>query len=79
MRVVGQINHPQCTINLFYWNNKYLIKLETGPFEQTFKVNEWDVANENELRKIVTEEFVQTALDRFGSMAASLQRALNAP
>lgn len=79
MRVVGQINHPQCTINLFYWNNKYLIKLEAGPFEQTFKVNEWDVANENELRKIVTEEFVQTALDRFESMAASLQRALNAP
>lgn len=78
MRVVGQINHPQCTITLFYWNNKYLIKLEAGPFEQTFKISEWDIAHEDELRQVVSEEFVQAALARFESMAVSLQRALKA-
>ena len=77
MRVVGQINHPQCTINLFYWNNKYLIKLEAGPLEQTFKISEWDIAGEEALRQLVTEDFVQAALARFEGMAGSLHRAMN--
>lgn len=75
MRVVGEINHPDCKITIFHWNNKYLIKLELGPFEQTFKLNEFDIGSEDELRKIVNEDFIDQAMARFADMSRSLSEA----
>jgi hypothetical protein len=48
MRVVGEIPHSDCKITIFSWNNRYLIKLEQGLLEQTFKVNEFDISGESE-------------------------------
>jgi CRISPR/Cas system-associated endonuclease Cas1 len=76
MRVVGEIPHSDCKIMIFYWNNRYLIKLEQGPFEQTYKIQEYDVASEDEVRRLVTEEFIQSALRRFEAMAQSLDDAI---
>lgn len=75
MRVVGEIEHPECKITIFHWNNKYLIKLEMGPFEQTFKLNEFDISSEADLRKIVDKEFVSKAMARFADMSRSLWEA----
>ncbi len=75
MRVVGEIEHPECKITIFHWNNKYLIKLEMGPFEQTFKLNEFDISSETELRKIVDEDFIDEAMARFADMSRSLSEA----
>src|SRR4051812_23403732 len=50
MRVVGEIPHSDCKITIFHWNNRYLIKLERGPFEQTFKIQEYDLTSEEEVR-----------------------------
>lgn len=79
MRVVGEIPHNECKITVFAWNNRYLIKLEQGLLEQTFKVNEYDVAGEAELYKIVDETFIEAAVKRFAdmnqSLRASMQRA----
>ncbi len=75
MRVVGEIEHPDCKITIFHWNNKYLIKLEMGPFEQTFKLNEFDISSETELRKIVDEDFIDEAMARFADMSRSLSEA----
>lgn len=76
MRVVGEIPHPELKITLFHWNNRYLIKLEAGLFEQTFKVHEYDVASEEEVKKIVNENFVKAAIERFNLMAQSLEQSL---
>ena len=73
MRVVKEIPHSECRITIFWWNQKYLIKLEKGPFEQTFKVSELDVL-ESELEDILTQEFVNDALKRFDDMFASLSK-----
>ena len=73
MRVVKEIPHSECRITIFWWNQKYLIKLEKGPFEQTFKVSEMDVL-EDEIEGILTEQFVSEALQRFDEMFASLSR-----
>lgn len=78
MRVVGEINHPDCKITLFHWNNRYLIKLENGLLEQTFKIPEYDLASESELRQVVSDTFVMEALHRFDEMQRSLQTALDA-
>ena len=75
MRVVGEIPHPEVKITIFHWNNRYLIKLEAGPFEQTFKVEEYDLTSEEEVKEIVNEAFIQQSIARFNDMAKSLQQA----
>jgi hypothetical protein len=75
MRVVGEIPHPDVKITIFHWNNRYLIKLEAGPFEQTFKLEEYDLSSEGELKEIVNETFIQQSIERFNSMAQSLRQA----
>lgn len=76
MRVVGEISHPECKITIFAWNNRYLIKLEQGLLEQTFKVNEYDVTSEAELYRIVDEAFLEEAMQRFAGMSESLRQAM---
>jgi len=76
MRVVGEINHPEIKITIFHWNNRYLVKLEAGLFEQTFKIQEYDVSSEEEVKKLVNEKFIQEALVRFNQMAESLHKSL---
>jgi uncharacterized protein YprB with RNaseH-like and TPR domain len=76
MRVVGEIPHPDCKITIFAWNNRYLIKLEQGLLEQTFKVNEYDVTSEAELYRIVDEAFLEEAMQRFAGMGESLRQAM---
>lgn len=75
MRVVREVEHAKCKITIFSWNLKYLIKLEKGPYEQTFKISELDVA-EAELDDILTDDFIQDAVNRFDAMHASLQKHL---
>ncbi len=75
MRIIGEIPHPDCKITLFSWNNRYLIKLEQGLLEQTFKVDQFDLTGEADLMKLVNSQFIQEALNRFGAMEQSLQNA----
>ena len=77
MRVIGEISHPACKITLFHWNNRYLIKLEHGPLEQTFKIQEFDLASEEDIKLVITEEFIQAALQRFDLMGQSLHAAMD--
>jgi hypothetical protein len=76
MRIVGEIPHEACKITLYYWNNKYLIKLEKGPVEQTFKISEFDITSEEDLKEILNEEFIQKAIKRFDEMFLSLREAM---
>jgi predicted secreted protein len=76
MRVVGEIAHPELKITIFHWYNRYLIKLEAGLLEQTFKIHEYDVTSEEDLKKVVNEDFINAAIARFNEMAESLQNSL---
>lgn len=76
MRVVVEIPHKECKITVFSWNNRYLIKLEQGLLEQTFKINEYDLSGESELFKIIDEPFIQEAIKRFEEMNSSLLQTL---
>ena len=75
MRLVREIPHPDCKITIFSWNNRYLIKLEQGPLEQTFKIPEFDLTGEDELLSIIDAEFLHQATDRFQDMGRSLYEA----
>ncbi len=76
MRVVGEIPHPDCKITLFAWNNRYLVKLEQGYLEQTFKIDQYDVTSDADLLTIVDSEFIDKALYRFAEMAQSWTTAI---
>ena len=75
MRIVRELAHPECKITFFAWNNRYLIKLEQGFLEQTYKVDQFDIADDSELLKIVDEQFIQQALSLFQQMFRSLSEA----
>ena len=76
MRVIGNLPHPKCNITFFHWNNRYLIKVESGPLEQTFKVQEYDVSGEEDLKKIVSEEFIDDCMKQFDTMAQCLRKSV---
>ena len=73
MRQLADIPHPEVKITLFSWNGKYLIKLEKGPLEQTYKVSEMDVTSDEEVRALLDEDFMQAVLNRFRQMNQDLQ------
>jgi hypothetical protein len=73
MRQLADIPHPEVKITLFSWNGKYLIKLEKGLLEQTYKVSELDVTSAEDVRTLLDAEFLQAAIARFTAMRADLQ------
>ena len=75
MRVVREVESGACKITIFSWNLKFLIKLEKGPYEQTFKISEMDIT-ETELDNVLNKDFIQEAIDRFDGMHKSLQKNL---
>lgn len=75
MRVVGSIPHPEIKITIFQWNNRFLLKLEWGLFEQTYKIDEYEFNSDEEVKTILTPDFLEEALSRFQEMAKSLQKA----
>lgn len=78
MRVVAEIPSQDFKITVFSWNGKYLIKLEKGMYEQTYKVSEMDVTGDDEIKKVVSDkEFLDTVMKRFKEMNSSLNDALN--
>jgi hypothetical protein len=75
MRIINERSVEGCKVTFFAWNNRYLIKLEEGLLEQTFKINQFDVQNEDELLLLADSEFIREAIARFAEMAQSLYHA----
>ena len=75
MRLVREISHPDCKITIFSWNNRYLIKLEHGLLEQTYKIPELDLTSDEDLLSVVDAEFLHQAVLRFQDMWRSLYDA----
>ena len=75
MRLVKEITGKPFKVTIFSWNEKYLIKLEDGPFEQTFKVSVFDFLEE-ELEALLNDAFMEEAQARFSDMAMSLKKAI---
>jgi hypothetical protein len=76
MRVVKELSHPDCKVTIFSWNNRYIIKLEQGTIEQTFKIDALEFENDEAIVKMIDAEFLQQAITRFRHMGQSLYEAL---
>jgi hypothetical protein len=76
MRVVKELVREEIRISIFSWNNRYIIKFEFGPFEQTFKVSELDVLEEADLDAFLEGDFFAKVKSRFEEMGDSFRRQL---
>jgi hypothetical protein len=74
MRVIKEFGlSPEIKCTLFSWNGKYLIKLENGIFEQTYKVSEMDVSGLSEIESWVSgPAFAEKAKAVFKEMDKNL-------
>lgn len=68
MRLVKDIPHEKYKIQLFQYNGKYILKIELGQFEQTYKIGETDVYGVEDLEKMITPQLLKNALHRFVDM-----------
>ncbi len=68
MRVVAEIPHAAVKITVFAWNGKYLIKLERGPYEQTYKISEMDVRGDEGIKQLLDDTFITEAVGLFQDM-----------
>jgi hypothetical protein len=76
MRVIAELPHPDCKISIFSMNQKYIIKLEKGVFEQIYKISELDVPDGVDgIFKILNDNFIKNAAERFNEMRADFNTA----
>jgi len=68
MRVIDTIPHPQMRISIFNMNEKYLIKFEAGPYEQTYKLSFEDAGTLESLKQKVTDNFCSDVISIFRQM-----------
>ena len=58
------------------WNQKYLIKLEVENLEQTYKISEFEVMGDDGIKKLIDDDFIAAAMERFKEMREDLNRSL---
>ena len=76
MRVIAELPHPDCKISIFSMNQKYIIKLEKGVFEQIYKISELDVSEGVDgVFKILNDNFIKLAAERFNQMRIDFNEA----
>jgi hypothetical protein len=77
MRIIAELPHPSCKITLFNMNQKYIIKFEQGPLEQSYKLSELDLTGggANEIFAMLDDEFIATVIERFSMMRADFSSA----
>jgi hypothetical protein len=76
MRVVGRIPHPSITITIFEYNEKYTLKLEAGPMEQSYKITIDQAGNLQNLHQIADSKFLEECLKHFNAMYLSWKEAV---
>ncbi len=75
MRIIGSIPHPKITITVFSLNDKYQLKFEAGPMEQTFKIPQNEISGMDGIKKLLDDEFMRKIMERFNEMYLSFKAA----
>ena len=68
MRIVGNIPNPSFKITVFSYNMKFIVKIETGPMSQEYKLGEDEVSGLGDIRQILSEDFLRKVKVRFDEM-----------
>ena len=78
MRVIAELPHPDFKITIFSMNQKFIVKIERGILEQSYKIAEMDITEGvNSVFELLDEEFLKTVSARFKEMGADFKAAYN--
>lgn len=75
MRLVKEIPHQQYKIQIFHYNAKYIVKIELGQFEQTYKIGDTDVFGLEDVERMINQELLVNSLHRFVDMRKDWETA----
>ncbi|WP_179414103.1 hypothetical protein HDF19_16840 [Mucilaginibacter sp. E4BP6] len=69
MRIIAELPHPDFKISILNMNQKFIIKIEKGSIEQSYKIPEMDLTDGvNSVFEILDEAFLKTVSLRFEEM-----------
>lgn len=77
VRLIKDIPHARYKIQVFNYNSKYLVKIELGQFEQTFKIAETDVYGLEDIERMISQDLLSNSLKRFVEMREDWEKAFN--
>jgi hypothetical protein len=60
---------------VFQYNGKYIVKIELGQFEQTYKIGETDVFGLEDVERMISKELLSNSLKRFVEMRSDWENA----
>ena len=69
MRIIAELPHPEFKISILNMNRKFIVKIEQGNLEQTYKIAEADLTEDvNSVFEILDDEFLKAVSVRFDDM-----------
>ena len=78
MRIIAELPHPEFKISIFNMNQKFIVKIEKGTLEQSYKITEMDLTDGvNSVFELLDEEFLKAVSARFADMAKDFLSAYN--
>jgi hypothetical protein len=76
MRIIAELPHPEFKISILNMNQKFIVKIEKGSFEQSYKIPEMDLTEGvNSVFEILDEDFLKTVSARFADMIKDYKEA----
>ncbi len=76
MRIIGTIPHKAYKISVFSWAEKYTVKIEAGPLEQSFKFPQDAYESWTALIPIFDDLMMEEVRQTFFKMSAGLKAAI---
>jgi hypothetical protein len=78
MRIIAEIPHPDFKVSILNMNRKFIIKIEQGALEQTYKITEMDLMDGvNSVFELLDEPFYKTVAARFAEMRKDWKETYN--
>ncbi len=78
MRIIAELPHPDFKISILNMNNKFIVKIEQGNLEQSYKIAEADLLDGvNSVFELMDEAFLKTVSGRFAEMRNDFKESYN--
>ncbi|KAA6439154.1 hypothetical protein FEM33_12790 [Dyadobacter flavalbus] len=76
MRYIKDLPGSGYKIGLYQWNNKYIVKIESGMYEQTYKIDDYEIQSQEEIEACIDEAFLAGVTNRFSEMHNDFSNSL---
>ncbi|MEN0056591.1 MAG: hypothetical protein AAGC65_23135 [Mucilaginibacter sp.] len=76
MRIIAELPHPDFKISILNMNQKFIVKIEQGALEQSYKIPEMDLTDGvNSVFELLDEVFLNKVGARFKEMRTDYKDA----